>query len=264
MKSATPHSAFLVAVALASSAFSQVVEVEGTGWLASTAAPGGSGGTLSTNSVVPASGSSLLNTLSGSAGAASNAYYTAVPTAYNSATFGGDLWIGFTGGRTTGASASANFKLSQGTDLDSGMVLRVGSINGSDTWDVSGGPQSGSGDPAASALSMTTGDRLSFVLIHIDYTANGTDAASVWIFDSKNDAPTEAGGLGAAVYTLTGDFAFDRLGLYAAANSTFAFDTIRLADSYQTAVPEPSTCAALLGAGVLGVAALRRRRLGRR
>ncbi len=54
--------------------------------------------------------------------------------------------------------------------------------------------------------------------------------------------------------------AFDQIRLYTGANSTFAVDEVRLATSFETAIPEPATYACALGAASIALVFARRRR----
>ncbi|MBK8479345.1 MAG: PEP-CTERM sorting domain-containing protein [Opitutaceae bacterium] len=176
----------------------------------------------------------------------------------NSAAFGGDAWISFSSQRsTTATDVWDNIKLLRGTDTNPGIVVGVGSVSGSttNTWAAGAGDlfSTNGAIPGISGAPATMSAGPSYFLIHIDYAANGADTISIWRSGSEltwTNAPTVAAG-----WTFTGDGAFDRLGVYAGAGSTLAFDDLTL-----TVVPEPSTYALLLGGASLAVVGYRRSR----
>ena len=93
----------------------------------------------------------------------------------------------------------------------------------------------------------------------IDYNvATGTDSLSLWINPSVVAGETDLG-LATAQMTDLDLSGFDRVRLYTGNNATFNVDEIRLATSFETAIPEPSTYALLFGAGALGAIGYRRR-----
>lgn len=119
----------------------------------------------------------------------------------------------------------------------------------------------------------------SFVVLRVDNTAGATDSVRMWInptlwVDGSSLLPDDS----SALVTLTGlDLTFDRIRIFSRqggavsgttyAPSEFAVDELRLGESFAsvaTAIPEPSTYAALLGGLTLGLAAWRRARRERR
>jgi hypothetical protein len=186
------------------------------------------------------------------------------------------VWLSFIGYRSAVAqgdnSTSAfNVDLTRGSTADvigvggyRSSYTTTGSLNGNTTYD----------NPtywAVTALdgSAVVGQRTNisafgtpgdFILLKIDYNvATKSDTLSLWINPAL--AAGESG-LGAAVVQLANlDLgSFNGVRLYAGSNAIFNVDEIRLATTFDTVVPEPSTYALLLGAGVLGAAAWRRRR----
>jgi hypothetical protein len=193
--------------------------------------------------------------------AAAAALSAAVTQYSNSATFGGNLYITFAAQRVntgTGASNYDNFKLLQGSNANSGIVLGIGSVSdavGLNNWGVAEGAQSTSTTslfPNSSVIGTATSmsDTVSYITLMIDYASNADDTVYVWrtsqALDIHNLTTASAG------FTQTGDYSFDRLGVYAGLNTTLAFSDLTVT------VPEPSTYALLFGAATLGFVGYRR------
>lgn len=225
----------------------------------------GSGSTPSGTNMVAGGGTSLgaayQQSITGTANLPSAASALVAPTLAtytNSAAFGGDAWISFSSQRsTTATDVWDNIKLLRGTDTNPGIVVGVGSVSGSttNTWAAGAGDlfSTNGAIPGIAGAPATMSAGPSYFLIHIDYAANGADTISIWRSGSEltwTNAPTVAAG-----WTFTGDGAFDRLGVYAGAGSTFGFNDLTL-----TVVPEPSTYALLLGGATLAVVGYRRSR----
>lgn len=195
--------------------------------------------------------------------------------------FGGNgvdttLWMSFVGYRAAlagsdGSAYAFNVDFTRGSTVD---VIGVGGYRSGYTTT---GPEEGSAtydNPnywAVTALDGTTqiGERTrvssvgalaDLILLKIDYdAAKGSDQLSLWINPSLTGGEEN---LGMAMVELSGlDLgSFDGVRFYAGSGVIFNLDEFRLATTFDTVVPEPSTYAFLLGVGALGVVAWRRRR----
>lgn len=131
--------------------------------------------------------------------------------------------------------------------------------------------QAGAGGSAANTADGYLVTNLTFVLLRVDNGVGATDSVRMWLNPNLNVAPDD---LSASV-TLSGlDLTFDRIRIFSRnggsgfANAELGVDELRLGETFAdvsafTAVPEPSTYAALLGAATLGFVAYRRRRARR-
>lgn len=197
---------------------------------------------------------------SGGPNAASALLDSAITTYSMSSTFDGTLYLTFSAERANTGSGDtnwANFKLGRAIDQNNGIILGLGGIvsGNLNNWYAGEGYASGTNqtiftNTAAIGTAVSMSSSLSYITVMIDYAANDDDRVYIWrtngALDLHNLDTASAG------YTQTGNYAFDRLELYAGNNVTLGFSDMMVA------VPEPSTAAFVLGTAVLGVVGWRR------
>lgn len=182
---------------------------------------------------------------------------------------GTTIYLSFIYQKTTTSTAgfASGLELFRGGYNDPGRVLSLNTWSGHSVADyhLTVGEGANGGSWAGGAASSTNADlgfvtaAATFFVIRIDFGA-GTDTARIYANPLLSSEPGSATGQVSA-----SDLSFDRI-----ASSTFSgapsgyLDEIRVGTTYlsvaaATAVPEPATAAALLGAAALVLAALRRR-----
>jgi len=161
------------------------------------------------------------------------------------------LWGSFLVGSTNFASTHMIFNLSGGTG--SSASIRQGGAGGAiQITDGGSGTNFGTGSILTSALSTTNPNLIVFRMV---FNGASDDTMSVWL------NPTAATDTASILATIA-NLALNTVELRNVQAANLVFDEIRFGTTFADVVPipEPSAFAALAGLGVLGLAAVRRRR----
>jgi hypothetical protein len=166
---------------------------------------------------------------------------------------------------TTSNTGYSAFELYRTSNADSNRVISLNTYSGQPdanfhltVGEAANGGTFGSGSESAinDNLGFTTASATFFV-IRFDF-GSGTDAATIYANPLLASEPGTATGQISA-----SDLSFDRIAIASFTSApAISIDEIRVGTTYlsvATAVPEPATTAALLGAATLALAALRRR-----
>ncbi len=136
----------------------------------------------------------------------------------------------------------------------------LGLISGSDSTVRFNAGATGVAKTAAATTGVTASN-VNLYIVKFDLSATAaSDTVTVWVNPTLGAGDPSSGG----IVLSSQDITFDRLALSDYSAGAATWDEIRFgttfADVTTSAIPEPATYAALLGAATLGVAVLRRRR----
>lgn len=203
----------------------------------------------------------------------------AIQNALGTTTIGvGDqtVWLSFIGYRTTTGTVTNLTPYAYHVDLSSsGSIDRIGiggyrgnnnayinqvltgAQNNTNYWGITATDGTTQEGVRVNNTVGTTSGASDFILVKLDFNQVAQDQLSLWIDPNLSGGES---GLGTALTTMSGNYATDisRIRIFAGANTTFYVDELRLATTFEGAIPEPSTYALLFGAATLGFVGYRR------
>jgi hypothetical protein len=171
---------------------------------------------------------------------------------------GGQIWVSFFIAQNTpySASGSAGFRLNGTSGTNN---LFVGAYTWSDKyWSYGDGTIYGVGQSGLSTK-IERNATVTKMTVCLDYRDTGKTYVSAYL---NQGSDTLGSMVGSQENEVASVLTFDGIGLVSTAANSFSIDEIRIGTSVSdvTSIPEPSTYALAVGAGLIGLVAIRRKR----